>query len=114
MRQKNRKALFKDINFFKMESKIPQKIKSHTTTFNLSTREILNVDETIVYLQLSRSCLYKKTSQKQIPYYKPPGCKQIYFRKTELEEWLLSNKIKTVAELETNTNNYLSKTPKSL
>lgn len=90
-----------------MESTISQEIRSQTKTLNLSTREILNVDEAIAYLQLSRSCLYKKTSKKQIPYYKPLGCKRIYFRKAELEEWLLSNKVKTVAELENNTENYL-------
>ncbi len=97
-----------------MESTISQEIKSQTKTLNLSTREILNVDEAIAYLKLSRSCLYKKTYKKQIPYYKPPGCKRIYFRKAELEEWLLSNKVKTVAELENNTENYLSKTSKLL
>ncbi len=76
--------------------------------------EIQSLKEAAEFLKVSKSCLYKKTSQKQVPYYKPPGCKQIYFRKSELEDWLLSNKIKTVAELETNTDNYLSKTPKTL
>jgi excisionase family DNA binding protein len=81
---------------------------------NKSKEEVIPLNEAAEFLKVSKSCLYKKTSQKQIPYYKPPGCKQIYFRKSELEEWLLSNKVKTVAELETNTDNYLSKTPKSL
>jgi excisionase family DNA binding protein len=93
-----------------METTIPQEIqnlKSQAKTLNLSTREIFNVDEATAFLQLSRSCLYKKTCKKQIPYYKPPGCKRIYFQKKELEEWLLSNKVKTVAELENNTENYL-------
>jgi excisionase family DNA binding protein len=79
-----------------------------------TNEEILSLSEAADFLKIKKSCLYKKTSQKQISYYKPPGCKQIYFRKSELEEWLLSNKVKTVAELETNTDNYLSKTPKSL
>ncbi len=81
---------------------------------NKSKEEVIPLNEAAEFLKVSKSCLYKKTSQKQIPYYKPPGCKQIYFRKSELEEWLLSNKVNTVAELETNTDNYLSKTPKSL
>lgn len=100
-----------------MKSTIPQEIKSlksQTKTLELSTREILNVDEAITYLKLSRSCLYKKTYKKQIPYYKPPGCNRIYFLRKELEEWLLSNKVNTVSELEDNTENYLSKTSKSL
>ncbi|WP_374505799.1 helix-turn-helix transcriptional regulator [Flavobacterium sp.] len=100
-----------------MESTIPNEIKSlksQTKTLNLSTREILNVDEAIAFLQLSRSCLYKKTSQKQIPYYKPPGCKRIYFRKKELEEWLLCNRVKTTMELEQDSKGYLSKKAKFL
>lgn len=93
-----------------MESTIPNEIKSlksQTKTLNLSTREILNVDEAIAFLRLSRSCLYKKTSQKQIPYYKPPGCKRIYFRKVDLENWILKSKIDSVMETESITENYL-------
>lgn len=84
------------------------------TFMKTKNEEILSLKEAAEFLKVSKSCLYKKTSQKQIPYYKPPGCKRIYFRKEELEEWLLSNKVKTVAELEDNNQNYLNRTPKSL
>ena len=80
---------------------------------NKTNEEVIPLNEAAEFLKVSKSCLYKKTSQKQIPYYKPPGCKKIYFRKTELEEWLLSNKIKTIADLEDNTENYLSKISKN-
>lgn len=84
------------------------------TFMKTQNEEILSLKEAAEFLKVSKSCLYKKTSQKQIPYYKPPGCKRIYFRKAELEEWLLSNKVETVSELELNTENYLSKTSKLL
>jgi len=45
-----------------------------------------------IYLELSESYLYKLTSTKQIPHYKPTG-KKIYFIASELNEWLLRNKI---------------------
>jgi excisionase family DNA binding protein len=80
---------------------------------NKSKEEVIPLNEAAEFLKVSKSCLYKKTSQKQIPYYKPPGCKQIYFRKSELEEWLLSNKVKTVVELEKNTENYLLQNSKN-
>ncbi len=80
---------------------------------NIKVEEILSLSEATDFLKIKKSCLYKKTSQKQIPYYKPPGCKRIYFRKAELEEWLLSNKIKTVVELEKNTENYLLQNSKN-
>ncbi len=90
--------------------------QSYIEQKNMKTQneEVIPLNEAAEFLRVSKSCLYKKTSQKQIPYYKPPGCKRIYFRKKELEEWLLSNKVKTVAELELNTENYLNKTSKLL
>lgn len=81
---------------------------------NKTNEEVLSLHEAAEFLKVSKSCLYKKTSQKQIPFYKPPGCNRIYFLRKELEEWLLSNKVNTVSELEDNTENYLSKTSKSL
>ena len=50
---------------------------------NLMKKEILNVDEAILYLGISKSNLYKKTSAHKIPHYKPEG-KIIYFKRNEL------------------------------
>ena len=41
--------------------------------------------------------LYKLTSGKEIPHYKPRG-KMIYFAKEDLDEWLLQNYEPTVDE----------------
>ncbi len=70
--------------------------------------EILSLSEAAEFLKISKSCLYKKSSQKQIPHYIPGG-KKIYFKKSDLEDWLLKNRITPVAEIESKTESYLSR-----
>lgn len=50
-----------------------------------------------MYIGVSESLLYKLTSGKEIPHYKPRG-KMIYFAKEELDEWLMQNYEPTVDE----------------
>jgi len=64
--------------------------------------------EAAKYLNLSRAHLYKLTSAKQIPHYKPRG-KQVYFEKRELDQWLLQNRQTTKAEIEQSAIDYVVK-----
>ncbi|CAA0253127.1 DNA-binding protein [Tenacibaculum maritimum] len=80
---------------------------------NIQQKEILTVDDAIIYLQLSKSCLHKMTSNKEIPFYKPGG-KKIYFKKSELDEWVFNGKITSNNELEGDVENYLNRTNKNL
>lgn len=61
-------------------------------------KEVLTLDEAAQYTGMSKSALYKLTSNKQIPYSKPNG-KNCFFRRTELEEWLMGSPVATDAEL---------------
>ncbi|RIJ45512.1 DNA-binding protein [Maribellus luteus] len=65
---------------------------------NLMKKEILTVDEASQYLGISKSNLYKKTSAQRIPHYKPEG-KIIYFKRSELDEWMLRNRQSTIQEI---------------
>jgi excisionase family DNA binding protein len=85
-----------------------KEIKKLLLAQNLQKKEFLTVEETTVYLQLSKSCLFKMTSNKEIPFYKPGG-KKLYFRKPELDEWVFKNRIPSNYELESEVENYLSK-----
>lgn len=76
------------------------------------SKEILTLDETSDYLNLSKSALYKMTSKKEIPFYNPGG-KKIYFKKTEIESWVLNTKSDSIEEIEDEINSYLSRTQKS-
>ena len=61
-------------------------------------KEILSADDASKFLGLKKSYLYKLTMARKIPFYRPMG-KMVYFRKTELEQWLLSNRCATDEEL---------------
>jgi excisionase family DNA binding protein len=64
-----------------------------------SQKTVLNFDEVATYTGLSKSHLYKLTSTGGIPCYKPNG-KNIYFKKLELDEWLLQNRKATSEEIQ--------------
>lgn len=76
------------------------------------SKEILTLEESADYLQLSKSALYKMTSKKEIPFYNPGG-KKIYFKKLELDNWVLSNKSNGIDEVDDKISSYLSRTQKS-
>jgi excisionase family DNA binding protein len=76
------------------------------------SKEILTLDETADYLSLSKSALYKMTSKREIPFYNPGG-KKIYFKKIEVDDWVLSAKSNSIEETEIEVNSYLSRTQKS-
>lgn len=61
-------------------------------------KEVLTLDEAAQYTGMKKSSLYKLTSEKKIPHYKPNG-KNCFFRRTELEDWLTTNPVATVADL---------------
>ena len=79
-----------------------------------SKEEVLSLNEAAEFLKVSKSSIYKKTSQKQIPYYKPPGCKKIYFLKKDLEDWIFCNKINSVTEIGNQIESYLIKSQEAL
>lgn len=76
-----------------------------------SQKKILNTVEAAQLLDMSPSSLYKLTSQKRIPFYRPNG-KRIYFLREEVEAWLLSKRIQTDAEMDVLASNYLTKPPR--
>lgn len=71
-----------------------------------SQKKVLNFDDVCDYTGISKSYLYKLTSQKRIPFSKPNG-KVIFFDKEELDNWLLLNKQKTTAQIEEDATNYM-------
>jgi excisionase family DNA binding protein len=72
------------------------------------TKEVLTSEEAARYLGISKSYLYKLTMQQKIPHYKPLG-KMCYFNRSELEQWLQSNRIATEDEISQKAQNYCMK-----
>ena len=73
-----------------------QQIKQNSL---LASKRALTARDVCFLTGFSMSHLYKLTCNNQIPYYKPNG-KNLFFDKTEIEEWLLQNRANTEAEAE--------------
>ncbi len=71
-------------------------------------KEIFNFNDACTFLNYSKSYLYKLTHSRQIIHYKPNG-KMLYFKRSDLEEWLLRNRVKTSDEIEQEAINYTMK-----
>jgi excisionase family DNA binding protein len=73
---------------------------------NLLKKEVLTFSEATDYLSVSSSHLYKLTSGNIIPFYKPNN-KKIFFKRSELDAWLTSNRVEPNSEIEDKANAYL-------
>lgn len=72
----------------------------------LGAKNMLTFDDAVLLTGLSKSHLYKLTCSQRIPHYKPNG-KQIYFDKSELENWLKQNRVHTIDEVDSAAIDYL-------
>ena len=63
----------------------------------LAAKKVLTFDDVALLTGLSKSHLYKLTSTRQIPFYKPNG-KNVFFDRSEVEDWLLQNRATTEQE----------------
>lgn len=72
----------------------------------LGSKRVLTLDEASEYAGISRSYLYKLTSQGKIPHSKPNG-KLIFFDMEKLNSWLLRNRRQSDSELEEQANAYI-------
>lgn len=70
-------------------------------------KEVITLKECGLYTGLSASYLRKLTHYQHIPFYKPHG-KKIYFKRREIDNWLLTNKSQSRQEIETTASNYIT------
>jgi excisionase family DNA binding protein len=85
-----------------------ERIEKLLETQQAMQKQVLNFNDTCIYLELSQSHLYKLTSTANIPHYKPNG-KKLYFKREELDTWLLRNRSNSIDEIEQEAANYLIK-----
>jgi excisionase family DNA binding domain-containing protein len=91
--------------FDELSNKIANRIAYRVA---INTKPILTFDEACLYMGMSKSALYKVTSSKEIPFSKPNG-KMIYFKRTDVDGWLLSNRCSAATELADKTMAYTQK-----
>lgn len=63
----------------------------------INTKEALTVSEVALMLGISESRVRHLTSEKELPYYKQG--KNTYFKKSEVESWMLKDRVPTNAEI---------------
>ena len=71
------------------------------------TKQILNLEEVSVLTGLSKSTLYKKTRKRFIKFHKAPGGKNLFFRREDVEQFMLEREFKTTEKLETEAISYM-------
>jgi excisionase family DNA binding protein len=76
----------------------------------LSQKTVLTIEDAARYTGRSRSNLYKLTSRGIIPHYKPHGSR-IYFKREELDAWMLQNPVRTAAAIEQEAATYVTLKP---
>lgn len=72
----------------------------------ISSKTVLDLSEAAVFTGYSESHIYNLTSRKAIPHYKKN--RKLFFKKSELEDWLLEHQVKTDKEIESKAATYVS------
>lgn len=72
----------------------------------IGAKPVLDLDEATLFTGLSKGHLYRLTSERQIPHYKKN--RKLYFRKTELEEWLTADRVMTAEEIDSEASTYVA------
>lgn len=74
-------------------------------------KDVLTLEEACIYCGISKSYMYKLTSAQLIPHFKPRD-RLIYFKKRDLESWLLQNRVSTKKEIESQATLHIIKNKK--
>ncbi|KJD34176.1 hypothetical protein PK35_04450 [Tamlana nanhaiensis] len=75
-----------------------QQIRQEWAELLKPLKEFMTVDEIADYLGLSKSAVYKITSNKEIPFYNPGG-KKIYFKRVEVDTWIETSRVAPDSEI---------------
>lgn len=71
----------------------------------ISAKTVLDIDEASLLTGFSKGHLYRLTSERQIPHYKKS--RKLYFKKSELEAWLLEDKVLTAEDIDSQAATYV-------
>ncbi|MBV7533046.1 helix-turn-helix domain-containing protein [Chitinophaga sp. sic0106] len=72
----------------------------------LKEKDILTSEEAAIYLGISKATLFKLTSKQVLPFSKPNG-KLIYFKRTSLDDWMMSKEGSSELQQNVLANHYL-------
>ncbi len=90
----NRKQFKKDQTIERKNDAIPDSFTKDGK--NLTTRDsfdLIGLNDACLITGYSKNTIFQMTSKKQIPFYKRPGGRRIFFSKRALEQWIITGKI---------------------
>ena len=85
---------------------ILQKLDSIEEKIREGTDEFLTLKQAAEYLGFKPSYMYKLTHFKMIPFHKPTN-KKIYFKKSDLDNWIMQNRKLSNDEIEDRAQSYI-------
>ncbi len=74
------------------------------------SNQIMNISEVAAYIKVAKATIYGMTHRNTIPHYKKG--KKLYFKKSEIDEWIFSKRIKTNLDIENEAMEYIRKNPR--
>lgn len=86
----------------------PENVENLQRAQIIAHKEILSFKEALIYLDVNKSTLYKLTHKKEIEFTKPNGGK-IYFKKSDLDNWMLKGQSESKRVLEDEIFNHLKR-----
>lgn len=104
-------------NPFDLFSEKLDRIEKAIQNLNLNNRVVpedqsMNISEVADYIKVAKSTIYGLTHKNTIPNYKIG--KKLYFKKSEIDEWINSKKRKAKNEIEDEARKYIIKNPLTL
>lgn len=88
-------------------------IEELKTIAAMGAKETLSLEEVSRVFDLKKSYLYSLIHNRKIPYYKVGGGRLVFFKKEEVEQWILANRVGTIDEAETAAAAYVAANPTS-
>jgi excisionase family DNA binding protein len=85
----------------------PREVHNNIPAPSYYFKEQLTTEEAVAFIGISRSYLYKLVHQNKIPHYKPFGGK-LYFKQSELENFIFRNKKAADYEVSDTANEILN------
>lgn len=82
-----------------MEEKILERLDQIQQYLLLQVKQVLNIKEAAIILGMKPETVRVMVNKHTIPFYKP-NRNLLYFRKEELEQWMMQNRTSTDEEIE--------------
>lgn len=76
----------------------------------LKAKDVFNIEDVAAYTGFSTGYIYRLTHERRIPHYKGGG-KCLYFRREDINNWLLQNRVSSNDEIEAAAAAYVVNNP---